>query len=86
MSEHMLFIPLRKVDEQNRLIYGNAASEVSDRPRGEVFDYNSSKPYILAWSNEFAKLTGGKSFGNLRSMHQNISAGRVTDITFDDTA
>jgi hypothetical protein len=86
MSERMLFIPLTKVDEEKRLIYGNAASEARDRPKGETFDYDSSKPHILAWSNEFAKVTEGKSFGNLRSMHQNISAGKLTDITFDDMA
>jgi hypothetical protein len=81
-----LFIPLTKVDEANRLVYGIAAEEIPDRPKREVFDYLSSKPNILAWSNEFAKVTGGQSFGNLRSMHQNISAGRLTDIHFDDDA
>ncbi len=88
MSEEQLrlFIPLRKVDEANRLVYGIAAEEIPDRPKGETFDYASSKPNILAWSNEFAKITEGKSFGNLRAMHQNVSAGRLTDIRFDDAA
>lgn len=78
-----LFIPLKKVDVEKRLIYGVAAMEMPDRA-GETFDYEASKPNIIAWSNDFLKATGGESWGNLRAMHQNISAGKLIDIAFDD--
>ena len=78
-----LFIPLTKVDAQNRLLYGTIAAEVPDRC-GEIFDYNSSKPHFLTWSGDFEKATGGGSKGNLRAMHGNVAAGKLVDIVFDD--
>lgn len=78
-----LYIPIQKVDEEKRLVYGIASAEEIDH-MGEIFDYASSKPYIAAWSKDFQEKTGGKSFGNLRAMHQAISAGVLTDLKFDD--
>jgi hypothetical protein len=84
MSRALAFIPLRKIDEEKRLVYGIAAEEVLDRA-GEIMDYESSKPLFEAWSKEIAEATGGSSLGNLRSMHQPIAAGKLTAIDFDDT-
>lgn len=74
---------MMKIDEERRLIYGRATEEVPDRS-DEIFDYNTSKPYFQAWSASVHKDSGGKSFGNLRSMHSSIAAGRLEEITFLD--
>jgi hypothetical protein len=84
MSKANIFFQIRKVDEEKRLVYGEAVSETPDLS-GEVFDYESSKPYFEAWSAQVAKDTGGKSFGNVRSMHSKVAAGKVAEpLGFDD--
>ncbi|WP_198350476.1 DUF6582 domain-containing protein [Burkholderia ubonensis] len=78
-----LFARLTKVDEEKRLVYGRATEEVVDRS-GEIMDYASSKPYFEKWSGDVAKATDGRSVGNLRAMHSNIAAGKLTAIDFLD--
>ncbi|PFH29137.1 DUF6582 domain-containing protein [Burkholderia sp. JKS000303] len=78
-----LFARLTKVDEEKRLVYGRATEEVVDRA-GEIMDYATSKPYFEKWSGDVAKATDGKSVGNLRAMHANIAAGKLTGIDFID--
>lgn len=78
-----LFARLTKVDEEKRLVYGRATEEVVDRS-GEIMDYATSKPYFEKWSGDVAKATDGKSVGNLRAMHNNIAAGKLTAIDFLD--
>jgi hypothetical protein len=85
MSALRMFIPIVKVDAVQRLVYGLATAETEDRA-GEICDYASTKPLYEKWSHEIAKATGGKSFGHLRAMHGNVAAGKVTEITFNDTA
>ena len=77
-----LFIPLRKVDAAQRLVYGQI-DETPDRA-GEVFDYKSSKKHFVAWSKTIQKATGGKSFGNVRAMHGSVAAGKLEGISFDN--
>jgi hypothetical protein len=77
-----MFIPLRKVDAAQRLVYG-FIDETPDRSR-EVFDYESSKAHFQTWSDGLAKATDGKSLGNVRSMHQAVAAGKLTQLDFDD--
>jgi hypothetical protein len=84
MTELSLFIPLTKIDEEKRLVYGIATAEVEDRT-GEVCDYATTKPYYEKWSSDVHKSSNGKSMGNLRSMHGKVAAGKITDISFDDT-
>ena len=83
MSNLNLFIPLTKVDEEKRLVYGIATQEVVDKS-GEVMDYESTKPYFEAWSDDFKKKTGGKSAGCLREMHSDIAAGKLVDMVCND--
>lgn len=78
-----LFIPITKIDEEKRLVYGTITEEVMDKS-GEVFDYDSSKPHYEKWSNEIAKATDGKSVGNLRVMHGTKAAGKLTQLDMDD--
>lgn len=78
-----LFARLMKVDEERRLVTGRATQEVLDRS-GEIFDYASSKPFFEKWSGDISKSTDGKSLGNLRAMHGNVAAGKLTAIDFND--
>lgn len=80
-----LFAQIRKVDEAKRLVFGRLAEEVVDKA-DEIMDYESSKPYFKAWSEEIAKDTNGASVGNLRAMHGKVAAGKFTEIVFDDDA
>lgn len=79
-----LFIPIKKIDEEQRLVYGQVAAEVTDNS-GEVFDYDASKPYFEKWSENAYNTSGGKSYGNLRVMHTSKVAGRIdAPLHFDD--
>jgi hypothetical protein len=78
-----LFLPLTKVDVEERLVHGVATAEAPDRA-GEIFDYETSKPYFEAWSASARDASGGKSLGAVRAMHNRIAAGKLTDIAFDD--
>lgn len=79
---HML-IPITKVDAEKRLVYGIATAEQVDKS-GEICDYETTKPEYQKWSAEIEKASGGKSLGNLRAMHDNIAAGKVTQIFYHD--
>lgn len=84
-EDFSLFLPLLKVDEEQRLVYGIMAEEVLDNS-GEIFDYESSKPLFEKWSDHAFDTSGGKSKGNVRTMHGSIAAGKLTDIGFNDDA
>ena len=62
-----LFAQIAKIDEAKHEVWGIATAEVVDK-EGEIFDYESSKPYFKRWSDEIAKATDGKSLGNVREM------------------
>jgi hypothetical protein len=79
-----IYFQIHKVDEERREVTGRATQEIEDRD-GEVMDYATSKPNFMSWSAEIYKDSGGLSHGNLRAMHGNICAGKLTDMTFDDT-
>ena len=83
MNKMRLFVPIRKVDEEQRLVYGLATEEVVDKS-DEIMDYATSKPLFEKWSGDISKATSGKSLGNLREMHQPSAVGKLTDIQFDD--
>jgi len=78
-----LFAQIAKVDEARHEVWGIATAEVVDK-EGEIFDYESSKPYFKQWSDEIAKATEGKSLGNVREMHEASAVGKLVAIDFDD--
>jgi hypothetical protein len=79
-----LFCQISKVDEEARTVTGVGASEALDA-EGEIFDYPSSKPYIEAWSAGAFVRSAGKSYGNIREMHQPSAVGKLAEpVTFDD--
>src|SRR5271170_1947227 len=83
MSTLELFLPLAKVDLDQRIVHGIATAEAPDRG-GEICDYASTKPYFETWSAEARSASGGKSLGAVRAMHGRVAAGKLTDIAFDD--
>jgi hypothetical protein len=78
-----LFAKLTKIDEIKHEVTGVLAEEAPDKS-GEIFDYESSKPYFRAWNEEFAKATEGKSLGNLREMHQAVAIGKFIAVDYSD--
>jgi hypothetical protein len=78
-----LFIPITKVDEAKREVWGTLTQEIGDRD-DEVFDYESSKPFFEEWSKNVSDATDGKSLGNVREMHQPMAAGKLIALSFDD--
>jgi hypothetical protein len=83
-----IFIPILKADDTRHEIFGMMAEEAPDKS-GEIFDYDSSKPYVKAWSDDaVAKtLTAGQeiSYGNVRAQHNpKAVAGKLIDLQFDD--
>jgi hypothetical protein len=78
-----IFLPLTKVDEDQRLVYGRITQEELDKA-GEVMDYETSKPFFEKWSQGIEAASGGLSKGNVRVMHQAQVAGKLTSIDFND--
>lgn len=88
LSNFNIFIPLVKVDYNKRQVYGRMTQEIPDGGR-EIMDYASSKPNFEKWSAAAKARTSllpedQQSLGNLRAMHQPISAGKVIDIQYKD--
>lgn len=79
-----LFAQITKVDEKARTVSGRMVQEVPDKS-GEIFDYDSSKPYFKTWVEETSAASGGKSLGNVRAMHGPVAAGKIVGIDFNDT-
>jgi hypothetical protein len=84
MPEHTMFLPITKVDEDKHEIWGWGAIEQPDAV-DEIMDYQSSKPLFMDWSSAAQRRSGGRSMGNLRSMHQTKVAGKLIDFRPDDT-
>jgi hypothetical protein len=83
-----IFARITKVDAANRLVHGVMAEEKPDKS-GEVFDYESSKPYVKEWSDDAVTKThhAGQdvSYGNVRAQHNGkIAAGKLVSLDFDD--
>ena len=83
MSTLNLFIPITKIDEAKRTVYGTLTHAVADKS-GEIIDYPSTKEAYQKWSDDAFERSKGKSKGNLRAMHASVAAGKFTDIVFDD--
>ena len=83
MTNVDLFLPLAKVDVDQRIVHGIATAESPDRA-GEICDYETTKPYFETWSAEAQAASGGRSLGAVRAMHGRVAAGKLTDIAFDD--
>lgn len=75
---------LTKVNAETRQVFGYVATEHPDHA-GEIFDYDSSKPLFVEWSEGMQKASNGASYGNVRAMHGLTAAGKIdTALVFDD--
>lgn len=77
------FIPITKVDEEKREVWGVLSEEKPDLA-GEIMDYGWSKANFQKWSDETLAASQGKSAGNLRAMHQPIAAGKLISLQLND--
>jgi len=80
-----MFIPITKVDEEKREVYGIMTAEKVDKS-GECLDYDQSKGEIQKWSDSIKELSKGKSLGNVRRQHSAEAVGKVVDIVFNNEA
>lgn len=72
MRKFNLNVPIVKVDEEQRMVYGYATMEEIDS-QGEIVDYEASKVAFSNW------------IGNIREQHDDKKAvGKAIDIRFDD--
>ncbi len=79
-----LLIPITKIDEEKRLVYGVMSQEVLDKS-GEIIDYETAKPEFQKWSAEIYEASQGKSYGNVREMHGMSAAGLLAEpLAFND--
>ena len=85
MNDTMIFLPITKIDSVNQLVYLTCTSETKDI-QNQICDYDGAKPEFQKWSEEFNKVTFGKSYGNIRLQHRADSPiGKVNDpIEYDD--
>ena len=81
----MMFLPLTKVDEEQKKIYLTATSETVDK-QNQSLDYEKSKPEFEKWSNEVQNISFGKSYGNIRQQHDSTKPiGKVCEpLQYDD--
>ena len=84
-DEMMLFVQLTKVDAKLGQVWGIMSSETPDES-GEIMDYEHSKPNFMKWSEKIEKASGGKSKGNVRTMHngQMDAVGKVIHLEARD--
>jgi hypothetical protein len=83
MDKFNFFIPIAKVDAERHEVWGFGGVEEPDASN-EIMDYATTKPNVQKWSEAVNKRSGGKSLGNVRSMHSNIAAGKLIDLQCDD--
>ena len=66
-------IPITKIDEDQRMIWGYATVEEVDA-HGEIIGYEASKKAFSNW------------VGNIREMHGDTAIGKAIEVKFDDEA
>lgn len=66
-------IPIAKVDEDQRMVWGYATVEEVDA-HGEIIGYEASKKAFSNW------------VGNIREMHGPVAIGKSIEVRFDDEA
>jgi len=66
-------IPIEKIDEEKRLIFGKATQEILDK-QGDVVEFNASLKAFSDWI----------PIGNIREMHQPIAVGKAIEFIPDE--
>lgn len=80
-------LPLYKVVEEadgTCTVYARGCAEEPD-VTDQIMDYATTVPNIKRWSDDVYKRSGGKSYGNIRAMHQAQAAGKIVEpISYND--
>ena len=71
MSNFHIFVPISKVDKENRTVEGWATTETIDK-QNEVVDYEGSKEAFSNWQ------------GNIREMHEPKAVGKAVEVLPND--
>lgn len=74
----LCFARLVKADSRTRTITGIATASVPDRDN-ETLDFSSSAPRFAAWSADQYSASNGRSYGNIREMHQPRAVGLISE-------
>lgn len=82
-DRYTTFMPITKVDVQNREVWGYGSIEEPDQAN-EIMDWATSREHFQNWTQAAEKRSGGKSKGNVRAMHQAVAAGKLVECTMDD--
>jgi len=76
MSDELTrFIPIAKIDEEKRMVWGLASDETVD-VEGEITDYEATKEAVAEW----------QQYANIREMHQASAVGVAQEIILDDAS
>src|SRR5262245_53343535 len=75
MSGFSRFVPISKIDEATRMVYGVATDETIDGEE-EIIDYDATKEAVADW----------QAWANIREMHGASAAGVAKEIILDDAA
>ena len=70
------FAKVNTTEDGGREVWGFATLEVVDKS-GEIVDFDGTVDAFQKWSDGVSKRTGGKNLGNVRLMHQPITAGKT---------
>ena len=79
-----VFFSIQNADEEKRLVSGVSDSG-EPNGNGLRLDYETSKPFLVAWSEGISKKTKGASKGILRVMHELRTVGKIVELSFDDS-
>lgn len=85
MNDLVKYFGFVKAHTDKHEVMGVLACEEPDRA-GEILDYKTSKPHFITWMRSQLADTKGKSYGNVRRMHQLDAVGKLVRVWFDDKA
>ena len=79
----MIDLPFLKVNQELHEVWGAATQESLDR-QGEIVDFEASKKAFAELADTVSGVTGGKSLGPVREMHQPKAIGRLISVIPDE--
>jgi HK97 family phage prohead protease len=79
----MVNLPFLKVNHELHEVWGAATQESLDR-QGEIVDFEASKKAFAELADTVGGVTGGKSLGPVREMHQPKAIGRLISVIPDE--
>lgn len=75
MSHLNRYLPIHRIDEKNRMVWGLATDETVDA-QDEIIDYEATKKAVAEW----------REWANIREMHSPSAVGVAQEIVLDDAS